>query len=1010
MNAVKKKRAKKYRRLIDSSNIKNIILIIVMIVIPIISIAVIWMNCMMISQALKNRVNEMSEAIETINQGLGDKSSETIVSSVDDVLQLRLFDSGISIIAIAVSVWIGLNIYNNCRESSLEKQLQELTYENQDLNREYKRVLLLMQLDKTENNYDASKSLYKWFGQEDIDEVTFDSLIQIEKNFAECCKSYEKKRWKRCKDYAEQIEKHAQMDIMWYRKKRFPLVYLYLQIRQSDALFYKNFANNVMNQKMDESEMLLSIEKYKKTITILKKYRCLRKWHEPEDIKEFKDCKDLQEFQNRMGCNQLDKSDRELLGYMYNTIGYTYLLLNKNCHWEQEWLSNAKKYLSLAVANNPKGRYLQNLGSYYENGEMGELDIALRCYKKAIKSVNPDKKIYNLLGSLYLKMVDEKIGIKERFETKEILKNMFSRFSGEGEFIKYAYTYLDMAVKITPEVIDSYYNFSKANLYYWLWSGCKDENRKKDSKLYIEIALKREPDNTGALFTQRNYFEAIGAIEEAYQINEKICGKGDAKKAKETYENYLGIGRGKGQNNMLNEEYLNDVFIRQNIGANEYTRNIKAKAEFERLLMPVYDLYKKKKDKTEETLFSELSAQSGLQERISKFIYEQKQASGLVLSFGTAKHREVLCFGNQQELDDEGNSSIIPMRQDSIFDMASVTKIFTCLSVLKLVDMNVLKLSDDIFELDNRFIHLSGSSVEDLLSFKVPLKTADRIEAAQGLDEADKLIFEIAPDFTQTRLYSDMGAMVLKYVIERITGQEYYEFVKKHILSPCNMQDTTIEILPKDLGRTVSNNYERRIQNNKYIVLDNIKKGIISDGKARRLNQFQLQLHGHAGMFSTVDDMSKLSQALLQGKIVNLKWLEQIGINRTGRKNDDGSFSQFHGYLCYSKNPVEQNSEVNHFLSGNAFALGGYTGNQLTIDAANQVFLFMASNRCHNRVTSVTGDDACVTDGFVEWNDGKKYLYNKEYAYIRDAEVVEPAIELALQYRFLEWLIDDESM
>ena len=238
-----------------------------MIVIPIISIAVIWMNCMMISQALKNRVNEMSEAIETINQGLGDKSSETIVSSVDDVLQLRLFDSGISIIAIAVSVWIGLNIYNNCRESSLEKQLQELTYENQDLNREYKRVLLLMQLDKTENNYDASKSLYKWFGQEDIDEVTFDSLIQIEKNFAECCKSYEKKRWKRCKDYAEQVEKHAQMDIMWYRKKRFPLVYLYLQIRQSDALFYKNFANNVMNQKMDESEMLLSIEKYKKTIT-----------------------------------------------------------------------------------------------------------------------------------------------------------------------------------------------------------------------------------------------------------------------------------------------------------------------------------------------------------------------------------------------------------------------------------------------------------------------------------------------------------------------------------------------------------------------------------------------------------------------------------------------------------------------------------------------------------------------------------------------------------------------
>ncbi len=412
--------------------------------------------------------------------------------------------------------------------------------------------------------------------------------------------------------------------------------------------------------------------------------------------------------------------------------------------------------------------------------------------------------------------------------------------------------------------------------------------------------------------------------------------------------------------------------------------------------------------KEEKFLFSRLYQQSGLQEKITEFICEQKQSPGLVLSFGTMKHKELVFLGNQQELDDEGNSNIIPMQKDSIFDMASITKIFTCLSVLKLADMNVLKLSDNVFELDNRFIHLGGITIEDLLSFKVPLKTADRIENAQSLEQAEKLVFEIKPNQTQTRLYSDMGAMVLKYIIEHLTGQTYYDFVRQHILNPCNMQDTVIEVLPKDLSRTVSNNFERRIQNSDYIVLYNIKKGIVNDGKARNINQFKVQLHGHAGMFSTVDDMSKLAQALMQGKIIDAKWLDRIGVNQTGKQNDDGSFSQFHGYLCYSKNPVEQNSEVNHFLSGNAFAFGGYTGNQLTIDSANQVFLFMASNRCHNRVTNVTGENICMKDGYVDWIDGNKYLYNKEYAYERDKYIVRPAIKLALQYRFLECLLEIE--
>lgn len=115
--------------------------------------------------------------------------------------------------------------------------------------------------------------------------------------------------------------------------------------------------------------------------------------------------------------------------------------------------------------------------------------------------------------------------------------------------------------------------------------------------------------------------------------------------------------------------------------------------------------------------------------------------------------------------------------------------------------------------------------------------------------------------------------------------------------------------------------------------------------------------------------------------------------------------SQFHGHLCYSKNPVAKNSEVNHWLSGNTFALGGYTGNQLTIDYRNQRYIFMASNRCHNRITSVSGRDIVYEAGMtLEWPDGKRYICNKGYAFDMDESVINPAIELAMKWRFLEWL------
>ena len=413
---------------------------------------------------------------------------------------------------------------------------------------------------------------------------------------------------------------------------------------------------------------------------------------------------------------------------------------------------------------------------------------------------------------------------------------------------------------------------------------------------------------------------------------------------------------------------------------------------------------------TRDELYQGLLDDSLLKNKIDNFIERDKMAPGMVLAIGTPHHRQILTVGKQQEIDDNGLSYEIKMQEDSIFDLSSVTKIFTCIVVLQLIKEQIIKIDSKIGQLDKRFKYLQDVTIKDLLSFRVPLRTDDRIENALSYEDAEYLILNIKPDYTQSRLYTDMGAIVLSYVVESVTGTDLYNLVRKYILDPCDMKDTVLVIRPEDMGRVVSNNYERRIANNNYCVIRDISKGMVNDGKARKLEKWCPRLYGHAGLFSTAADMGKFASMMLSGNLLDSQFVNKIGVNHTGKKNEDGTFSQFHGLLCYSKNPVAKNSEVNHWLSGNAFALGGYTGNQLTIDYRNQLYIFMASNRCHNRITSVSGMDIVYEAGMtLEWPDGKRYICNKGYAFDRDESVINPAIELAMKWRFLEWLLGSES-
>lgn len=66
----------------------------------------------------------------------------------------------------------------------------------------------------------------------------------------------------------------------------------------------------------------------------------------------------------------------------------------------------------------------------------------------------------------------------------------------------------------------------------------------------------------------------------------------------------------------------------------------------------------------------------------------------------------------------------------------------------------------------------------------------------------------------------------------------------------------------------------------------------------------------------------------------------------------------------------------------------------------NKIFLFMASNRCHNRITKIEPVQNS-NSSMVKWDDGSKYIVSQNFVYDKD-EIRDCALRLTLQYKFLE--------
>ena len=226
------------------------------------------------------------------------------------------------------------------------------------------------------------------------------------------------------------------------------------------------------------------------------------------------------------------------------------------------------------------------------------------------------------------------------------------------------------------------------------------------------------------------------------------------------------------------------------------------------------------------------------------------------------------------------------------------------------------------------------------------------------------------------------------------------------------MFDTHAQIPTNKLDRTANNNLSGKLfGSGKYVIDRNCPRGVVHDYKARIMESWKGDLTGHAGMFSTPEDMVKLNKGLLEEKILDLRLLEEIAIDRTGKKYYDEKGEhrkQSLGLLSHLKNPELTESSVHHSLSKKASAFPGYTGIAHVIDPLYGIYLFQAANRLHNRAIFI---DPSQKDKIIVNEDGKKSILlpdkriitdSSRFAWDRDPAIIIPATRLVLQYKMLE--------
>jgi uncharacterized protein YbbC (DUF1343 family)/CubicO group peptidase (beta-lactamase class C family) len=299
-----------------------------------------------------------------------------------------------------------------------------------------------------------------------------------------------------------------------------------------------------------------------------------------------------------------------------------------------------------------------------------------------------------------------------------------------------------------------------------------------------------------------------------------------------------------------------------------------------------------------------------------------------------------------------GKRALVPLAEamtaDTIFDVASLTKVVaTTSSLMKLFEQGKFRLNDRVAQylpefqggtseitIRDLFTHFSGEPPD--LPLNPPwsgYQTGVRMAMSDKPDRPPGANFA----------YSDINFILLGELVHRLSGQMLSDYARDHVFLPIGMQETMFQPPASLLPRIAPT--ERLTAREPPL------RGVVHDPTARYMGG----VAGHAGLFSTADDLARFCQMLLdKGEFHGTRLFSPLTIEKFTTPQSPPDQPVLRGLGWDIDSPLSGNR-------GDLFPVGsyghtGFTGTSIWIDPVTDTYVILLSNTVHpERRPAITG-------------------------------------------------------
>ena len=289
-------------------------------------------------------------------------------------------------------------------------------------------------------------------------------------------------------------------------------------------------------------------------------------------------------------------------------------------------------------------------------------------------------------------------------------------------------------------------------------------------------------------------------------------------------------------------------------------------------------------------------------------------------------------------LDWSGKAPVVPA--SSIYDLASLTKVVgTTMAAMILYDEGKLELDSPV----RKYVPDFAGGLKDQVTVRQLLTHRSGLPAGRDLWRVARTPAQARKAVISTKLsykpgaryvYSDLGADMLAFVVEEISGEKLDGFLHERVFAPLGMDNTGFRPADSLRYRTAPTELAP-------------PRGYPLRGEVHDENAYALGgVAGHAGLFSTAADLSVFAQMMLNGGVYNGVRIVSEETVRLFTTRAVRTSTRALGWDT-AGDSVESGTGAGSYLSEHAFGHTGFTGTSIWVDPDREMFVILLTNRVH---------------------------------------------------------------